>query len=356
MTDPFLSPNCRGGEVRRLNAALTPRPSPIVPRAFTLVELLVVITIIGILIALLLPAVQAAREAARQVQCKNNLKQLSLGCLNHEQVLGFLPTGGWGYWWTGDPDRGMGEDQPGGWIYSNLPYIEQQAVYDLGRDGNRDAITTIQRDGAINRDEVPLTTFICPTRRKAIIYPRPKDRLYYNSTVTSRSAAIDYAANGGTNVLIIVSSFDQPLTIATADSFPYPCQDANGVTFPRSEVTMASISDGTSHTYLMGEKYLCPDYYEDGLDPHDDHGIYEGWSPDNIRFCNYDPLNNLVLAPLPDTPGLQTWGLFGSAHSNGFHMAFCDGSVQMINYSINPEVHSYLSNRHDGMTIDGKAF
>ncbi len=100
---------------------------------FTLVELLVVIAIIGILIALLLPAVQAAREAARRIECGNHLKQIGLGALNHHETHRHMPTGGWGWRWTGDPDKGFGKDQPGGWAFAILPFIEEQNLHDLGR-------------------------------------------------------------------------------------------------------------------------------------------------------------------------------------------------------------------------------
>src|SRR5262249_49688412 len=99
---------------------------------FTLIELLVVIAIISLLIFLLLPAVQKVHETANRVKCSNNLKQIGLAMHNHEAVFKRFPTGGWGWFWIGDPDRGTDERQPGGWIFNLLPYMEQDNVYRMG--------------------------------------------------------------------------------------------------------------------------------------------------------------------------------------------------------------------------------
>ncbi len=115
---------------------------------------------------------------------------------------------------------------------------------------------------------------------------------------------------------------------------------------------MSDIPDGTSNTYLMGEKFCDPDHYADGRTAWDDQGWDTGWDWDNVRWCN----NNESYRPRQDTPGGNTGYAFGSAHGNGCHMAFCDGSVTMINYSINLEVHRRLGSRNDGETIDAKSY
>ncbi len=102
-------------------------------RAFTLVELLMVIAIIGILVALLIPAINAAREAARRSQCQNNLRQIGVAVLNHESAVKHFPTGGWGQKFVGDADRGFNEQQPGPWCYTILPFLEEQAIFELGK-------------------------------------------------------------------------------------------------------------------------------------------------------------------------------------------------------------------------------
>ena len=130
-------PDALGGQMsgitRKTSATGRRHNQPVVHAGFTLVELLVVIAIIGILVALLLPAVQAAREAARRSECTNHLKQLALGCLQHHDTFGTLPSGGWSWHWTGDPDMGFRREQPGSWLYHILPFMEEGDLHKLGR-------------------------------------------------------------------------------------------------------------------------------------------------------------------------------------------------------------------------------
>jgi prepilin-type N-terminal cleavage/methylation domain-containing protein len=307
-----------------------------VRRAFTLVELLVVIAIIGILIGLLLPAINAAREAGRRVQCSNNLKHLGLGCLHHESTVGHLPSGGWIWYWSGDPDRGTGKDQPGGWSYNILPYIECKSIHDMGTglpSAQKRKFIAIAGGSAI-------PTFYCPTRRPAKQYPNPTYNTC-NSDAVPQCARTDYAANAGTNQ-DVWASVPQAADAASLKGYQFPANvyKGDGVIYTISRVRNIDITDGTNATYLLGEKYLNPDNYVNGQEGTDNNPLYAGFDWDWERWAG----NGLV----QDQPGVSDWISFGSAHPAVANMVMCDGSTHTVGYLIDPKVHTYLCGRNDG--------
>ncbi|MGH7193462.1 MAG: DUF1559 domain-containing protein, partial [Candidatus Saccharimonadales bacterium] len=208
-----------------------------------MLEILVVISIIGMVVSLLLPAVQTSRESARRMLCQDHLRQQGLAMVNLETAFGRFPSNGWGYRWVGDPDRATGERQPGSWIYSILPYVERGDLRRLGAGlsdkKKRHALAQLQ--------QYPVAIFNCPSRRGLALWPQ----LWwpFNSDHVGSSAKSDYAVNGG-DVYLDVG--EGPLTLAQGDDphyqWPKPKTEFTGVSYLRSEVTMAHVKDGKSYT------------------------------------------------------------------------------------------------------------
>jgi prepilin-type processing-associated H-X9-DG protein len=136
-----------------------------------------------------------------------------------------------------------------------------------------------------------------------------------------------------------------------------------GIIFQRSTVKFRQITDGTSQTYLIGEKNVQDDYYLDGGALNDDQSMYNGWDKDNVRSTaitmlpNGTLINTASYPPLPDsdTPSQSAdqyqWA-FGGPHPGGWQVVFCDGSVHFLSYDMNVLIHRDLGNRQDGNTID----
>jgi prepilin-type N-terminal cleavage/methylation domain-containing protein/prepilin-type processing-associated H-X9-DG protein len=349
--------------------------------AFTLVELLVVIAIIGILVALLLPAIQAAREAARRAQCKNNLRQIGIACLNYENARKAFPAGGWGFLWMGDPDRGAGPSQPGGWIYQVGPYLEEDALVALGKGQ-----TFVQKQTTLKQQMAHvIPTFNCPTRRtaKALQGFLPGDPSKstdangeppYNVGVPELNAKTDYALSGGHGA---GTPTDRGPAVSCLTAYPNcawvvteaSLKSFTGIITQRYGAKIAHITDGTSKTILGGEKCLQPRFYDTGYgDPPsylkandgDNNSMYQGYDWDNMRYASgsFDGAGNPQgRLPLKDTdcdgtyPGCPAAGdvksTFGSAHVGATNIVFCDGSVQAIEYEIDPLVWNDYGGRED---------
>jgi len=346
---------------------------------FTLVELLVVIAIIGVLVALLLPAVQAAREAARQKQCTNNLKQMGLGFLNHESTQESLPSSGWGWRWQPDPDRGYGESQPGGWAYNILSFMELQNLRNIGKGANPTGAAATSRADLLPLVNTPVPVFYCPSRSRAVAYPLVRNgNLGNNLTACTVPncvvARADYAANSGNINPGGSGEEDGPGSYAAAANFDYFYDNSgtkrnplSGISYQRSEVRLAQITDGTSNTAMVGERYINIDYYFNGEDPADDQNTYVAHDRDMNRYTAISPaaaagsdvaripvIAAQIRPPLADRPGFESDGRsFGGPHAAGINMVFCDGSVQFISFSVDTEAWRLLGGRSDEMVSPG---
>ena len=336
---------------------------------FTLVELLVVIAIIGVLVALLLPAVQAAREAARRTQCSNQLRQIAIAVQGHHDVHQILPSAGWGWRWTADPDRGFGKSQSGSWAYSTLPFMEARAIHQIGAGITDPA----QKKTALARlAATPVSTFYCPSRRPAAATANVNVGLantIYNADNPEVLARSDYAANLGPEPEVKGAGWPSGRVTQWYQG-PVPPQAEKGqgfvvVAFPQfnvfeaiqgvgyqyTEFNLKHITDGTTNTYLVGEKFLNPDFYVAGeispLNYGDDQGAWSGDDLDNFRNAEVNA------PPLRDQAGIGGIYSFGSAHPATFQMSMCDASVRGISYDIDPTVHTYLGTRAKDDVIPG---
>lgn len=279
-------------------------------QGFTLVELLVVIAIIGVLVALLLPAVQAAREAARRSSCLNNISQLALATHNYEFAVENLPAG------TINPEGPIRSEPIGkhvSWLVQILPYVEMRNAYDAF---DQEAGAYAPENAAVRA--VPVSLFVCPS--------------YPGSEISEdKMAAVSTYAGCHNDV-------EAPIDT-----------DNHGLLFLNSAIRYSDIRDGSSQTMLLGE--IWPEVAD--LDPQARrHSDSLGWVSgtrstlrNTSRINQRPPRRGEVQI---EVAGPLDVGGFGSAHPGGAQMATADGSCRHVNEDIDPEVLRQLGNRADG--------
>jgi prepilin-type N-terminal cleavage/methylation domain-containing protein/prepilin-type processing-associated H-X9-DG protein len=313
-------------------------------RGFTLVELLVVIAIIGILVALLLPAIQAAREAARRTQCLNNLKQIGVANHNYCDSKKSFPPGA-----CVPIGSNSGEISPsscpdldknpatidcppqpipgkwGSWLTWILPYMEESALFaNLNLNDREYGYCT----GPNSYGATIIPGYICPSDEQTT-----KVMVYSNTYYFGMNS---YFGNAGTKAWLISQA------------------TFNGVLFYNSKVKFSGITDGTSHTLLVGERNSADPTWKASTPLTD----YRGWAwanynsgQDNLGDSAW-PINSTTAQINIDARRTN----FGSGHPGGSNFVFCDGSAQFLTLTGSDELVTLqqLSMRADGQVISAQ--
>jgi prepilin-type processing-associated H-X9-DG protein len=193
--------------------------------------------------------------------------------------------------------------------------------------------------------------FHCPSRRSALLYPHYARYAndFPNVDWPKESSKTDYAANGGDETALMNKFKKSPASLAHGDTtFKWsdltPVTRSTGICYARSEIRIRDISDGTTNTILVGEKFLRVNNYDKGEKAGDDQCLYAGHNSDTLRASDPEPVQD-YLDPLNSEIG-DRW--YGSAHTGGCNVAMCDGSVHVVNYNIDREVFRGMGNRMDG--------
>lgn len=252
-----------------------------------------------------------------------------------------MPSSGWGAFWVGLPDRGYGTEQPGGWVYNILPFIEEGALHDLGKGKSESQMLA---DSAV-RLKTPISALTCPTRRS----PQPL-RIADNTdhmrnpkgaASVTQVARAGYGINSGSTPG--VGAIFGPDSIESAAAYEWPPRRVyNGISYIRSKVRIRQIKDGTTKTLLIGEKYLPKEHYFDGEHAGDNESMYNGFCLDLNRHAAED------IPPAADSEDGRPPISFGGPHDAVWLAAFCDGSVHPMGFDIDPILHAQNGNKADG--------
>ncbi|QDT69076.1 Type II secretion system protein G precursor [Planctomycetes bacterium MalM25] len=340
-------------------------------RGFTLVELLVVIAIIGILVALLLPAVQAAREAARRAQCLSQIKQIGLAMHNYESAFGHFPAGTKTYMQsTFDESQPYGQRRlnnqytsdapPGGsdcktgpaWTITILPYLEEQPLFDrFEMDQPFLQLYDSTCGGTLNKEPqmTPLAVWQCPSDTNAL--PGTLYNCYHACT------------GGGDSLAQNTVEPELGFEGTSFNGTPKYRIFTNGITGYDSKTKFAQIVDGTSKTFLVGESRL---HFRRGTHGGGVEERYQGWSTSFQISSNFGIPNNATAASRPinstDPEGIPPNGWispgyrateFSSHHPGGVQFVFADGSGSFLGEDIDDEVYWSLGRMNDGLPTGG---